>query len=173
VAEQIPLSLQSAGVPGQVSARADNAVAGDDDRDRVAPVRGADCARGARQGQPAGEFAVADRFAVRNLEQRGPDTSAKGGRFVKVERDVELEELAGEVSLELVTHVYERRARPAPSIQEFPVLGGRECVEAGESRLVAAQQQPADRARYVCVKAGWFVCRGCHRWHGTVTVHAV
>lgn len=44
VGEQIALGLDAAGKAGERAARADHAVAGGDDRDRVAAVGGADCA---------------------------------------------------------------------------------------------------------------------------------
>ena len=48
------------------------------------PLASADRAGGGRQAEPAGEFAIADRLAERDLEQRAPDTPAERGRSVEV-----------------------------------------------------------------------------------------
>src|SRR4051794_18186970 len=93
VVEQCALGVQAAGVPGQGAVRADHAVARRDDRDRVAAVGAADGAGDARQ--LAGELAVGDRLAVRDLAQPRPD-GALERRAALGQRQVERGALAGE-----------------------------------------------------------------------------
>jgi hypothetical protein len=56
--EQPPLDLEAAGVPGQAPARADHAVAGDEDRDRVAADRPAHLARRRAAAERRGDRGV-------------------------------------------------------------------------------------------------------------------
>src|SRR6478609_79140 len=86
--EQGLLALQAAAVAGQRAVGADHPVTGDDDRDRVAPVAGADDPRPLprldvgveqRRVDPRGELAVALGLAVGDLEQRSPDRLLQGG----------------------------------------------------------------------------------------------
>src|SRR3954471_16304672 len=65
VVEQPALDVQAAGVARELAGRADDAVAGDDDRERVHGVRAAD--RAGDAAELARDLAVGDRLAVGDL----------------------------------------------------------------------------------------------------------
>jgi hypothetical protein len=109
--------------PATLAVGADHAVAGDDDRDRVAAVRGAHLARsapgldlGAEQGRidPRRELAVADRRSVGNLKELAPDLLLQGSAM-KVDREVEIAALADAARAELV-----ERGVEVSEVQDFP-----------------------------------------------------
>src|SRR2546430_835013 len=66
VLEQPALAVQATAEAGQLAARPDHTVAGDDDGDRVLAVGGADGAGGARAAETARQLAVAGGRAVGN-----------------------------------------------------------------------------------------------------------
>ncbi len=70
VLEQPALHVEAAAEAGQRAVRADETVAGEDDRERVGAVRRADCARRAGDAEPPRLLAVAPRLAVRDLGER-------------------------------------------------------------------------------------------------------
>src|SRR3954470_12676016 len=84
VVEQPALHIQAAGVAGELAGRADDAVAGDDDADRVQDVGAADRAGEAGVAELARDLAVGDGLAVRDLDQRVPhaplELGALGGQ---------------------------------------------------------------------------------------------
>src|SRR4051812_30346648 len=98
--QQRPLGGQAAGVARQAAVRADDAVAGDDDRELIAAVGASDRARAA--AELAGECAVGGRLAVRNLLEARPERSLER-RPVLVEREVEAGAPAREVLVELAS----------------------------------------------------------------------
>ena len=61
--EQPTLAMQAAAITGEALVRADDAMAGQDDRDRIGAVGGADGAHGFRQADFRGERAVTRRLA--------------------------------------------------------------------------------------------------------------
>src|SRR5882762_7644166 len=71
--EQSSLALQPASVAGQRSVGADHAVAGNDDRDRIAGVGEAHGARRRGMADAPRDLAVADGLAVGNVLQGAPD----------------------------------------------------------------------------------------------------
>ena len=75
---------------------ADHPVAGDDDRQRVGAVGGADRARRRGLADAARELAIGDRGAERDLAQRCPDAQLEGGAG-RAERQRERPAGAGEV----------------------------------------------------------------------------
>ncbi len=75
-------------------------MARDDDRDRVAAVRGADRATGRRPAELARELTVAARGAERDPRQRTPHTRLELGAL-RTERDRELAAVTREVLREL------------------------------------------------------------------------
>ena len=95
----------------------DHAVAGDDDGDRIAAVGGADDAGSLpgldvaveeRRVDPRRQLAVAGGLPVGDLQQRSPGRLLQR-RAAKVDLQVELPQLAGEVGLELVGDLGQRR----------------------------------------------------------------
>src|SRR5262249_61061382 len=94
------LAVEPPAVARQRAVLPDDAVAGDDDRDRRMPDARADGADDVGSAGAARELRVADRGAVRDLEQLGPDGELEIGAH-EIELDVERPSLAGEVLLEL------------------------------------------------------------------------
>ena len=87
-ASSLSLNLQPAGIAGERAVRTDDAVAGDDDRDRVAVVGHADGTAGARIADGGGELAIGARLAIGDGAQRRPDPLLKCGA-ARGERQVE------------------------------------------------------------------------------------
>src|SRR5205085_8831844 len=98
--EQPMLDRQPPAVAGQPSVRANHAMTGNDDGQRIAAVGETDRSRRRWLTNLRRERAVRDRPAVGNVEQRAPDSLLKG-RPVGRERQVEHATLAFEVFLEL------------------------------------------------------------------------
>src|SRR5579862_9200858 len=114
-------------------------MAGEDDRQRVLTVRGADGARGRRaEPQPSRLLAVAHGLPVRDRREGKPAFALEVGA-VQIERDIECRQLAREVRLELVSRVVEHctgvgRCRPPRPPQDT-----------GEPRIRSDQPEPPDR----------------------------
>ena len=70
--EQPALALHTEAVVADVAARPDDAMARDDETDRVRRVRGSDGTRRARRADACGELAVTDGLAGPNFAQRLP-----------------------------------------------------------------------------------------------------
>ena len=101
------LLVEAAAVPAE-PVRAEHAVAGADDRDRV---RRAGLARGAHGARAAGvrrQLRVGHRGAVGDAHHRLATGAVEAVRERPVELDVELLQLAGEVAVELVADVGQR-----------------------------------------------------------------
>src|SRR3954451_5800596 len=139
--EQVPLAVQPAAVAGEAAVRADDPVAGHDDRDRVAAVGGADRPRPVRAPDLPGDLAVAARLAVRDRGQRLPH-AAQERRAVQREGEGELVALAREVLVELGAGRGEGLVGPLPVRADAE----RGHVQAAEVGLVAGEQELADGA---------------------------
>src|SRR3954451_12131722 len=122
-------------------------MAGHDDRDRVAAVRGTHRSGSVRTSDLLRDLPVAARLAVGDREQRLPDTLLEV-RAAHVELEVEVHALSSEVLLELLDRACERLARAAPA--------GSRCrrghVKALKTVLVAVEQELADRAWDLCIE---------------------
>src|SRR5690348_4667135 len=92
-------------------------MAGNDDRDRVAPAGAADGARG--RADCRSEIAVAAGFAIGDLLHRRPDAVFER-RAHRRERQIEMRQLALEISLELARGLIEQRAAIAGRHAVFP-----------------------------------------------------
>src|SRR4051794_11674503 len=138
--EQGALAFQAASVAGERPVGADDAVAGDDDGDRVAAIGGADRARGPGALDALGELAVADRLAVGDRAQRLPDLLLER-RAGERQVDVEVAPVAGEVLGEL-------GADPGEGVVvALPAGGGRAVhVEQLERGAVPGEEELADGA---------------------------
>src|SRR2546426_10442660 len=130
VLEQPALAVQAAAEAGQLAARADHAVAGDDDRDGVLAVGRTDRARGADVAEATSQLAVAHRRAVGDGAQGAPDAPLKR-RTRRVQGKVERGTGLGEVLRQLLTDTSEDNARgtltPCPplySVERGDVTGG-------------------------------------------------
>src|SRR4051812_24965621 len=147
VVEQCALGRQAAGVARQRPVGADHAMAGRDDRDRVAAIGAADRPRDA--AQHARELAVRDRLALRDLAQPRPDGALEGGAALG-QREVEARALAGEVFVELALDLGERAVVGAGVAVQVVAIG----VELGQAVLVGLDVERADRAGEERVHAG-------------------
>src|SRR3954452_2116939 len=78
VVEQPCLAVEPPAVPGQGAVAADDAVAGDDDRDRVAAVGEADGTCGAGTPDASRQLAVADPLTEGDAHQLVPDAALEG-----------------------------------------------------------------------------------------------
>ena len=151
-AEQELLVVEPARVPVQVTVRADDAVAREDDRDRVRGARPTGRAWRTGVAGPCRELAVTDRLAVRDPEHllERPQPEAASER--PVERHRELPSRAGEVLLELVPGRRDRRlvlddvvADPAPKLVTHALRILRRKSDPNEARLGRRQREPAHR----------------------------
>jgi hypothetical protein len=121
---------------------ADEAVARQHDRQRVAAVRGADRARRPRRADLASLRAVAAGRAIRDLGEREPGAALERGRAVEVEREVEGGALAGEPLAQLAGGVVEDRLRTGVG------AGGRSLAReqhAAQPRVRGEERQRPDR----------------------------
>src|SRR5215207_10009892 len=132
VGEQRPLALEPAAVADERAVGADDAVARDDDRDRVAAVGETDRAHGARVAELVGERTVGRRLAVGDLEQQRPHALLEG-RSGRAELELELRALAGEVLGELPGGPGERGRVVLPGLLDVE----RRHVQAGERAALA------------------------------------
>src|SRR5689334_7295824 len=98
--EQKPLRRQPAAEAGERSVAADDAMAGDDDRDRVLTVGRSDRPHGVGAANLRRDRRIAPRFTVRNLRQRAPDVLLKR-RAPRRQRYIESLQLSGKVQIEL------------------------------------------------------------------------
>src|SRR5436309_1773960 len=71
------LAVEAAGVADELPVRAHDAVAREDDRQRVAVHHHSDRTRGARTGSPCGELAVRDDLAVGNARELTQDAAVE------------------------------------------------------------------------------------------------
>jgi len=141
VREQRVLDLETPRESGQRAAGAHQAVAGQDDRQRVARVRGADRAGRARPPEPLGLRTVAARRPVRDRGQFQPRAALEGGPG-EVERQLEGGARAGEVLAEL--RGGGREDRMDPRLRG----GGRRLAgpqHAPQARVTGHEGEPAHR----------------------------
>ena len=97
-----PLGVEAASKADQISTGTHDAMAGQDDRDRVFPVGGADCARRFRSSQSCGLLPVRCGLTVRDRGKRPPRRLLKLGS-AQIERQIKRFTLAVKVFLELQT----------------------------------------------------------------------
>src|SRR5438128_3691904 len=150
VLEEPALAIQAAAETRELAARADHAVAGDDDGDRVPAVGRADCAGGADVAQATRQLSVAHGRAVRDGAQGAPHPPLKR-RAGRVQGPVERRPGPGEVLRQLI-------AGPGPAAPRRPTpvvrLDAREAPSrephAGKPRVAGGDHELADRA----LKAG-------------------
>src|SRR6185312_7825667 len=113
VIEQPALSLEPAAVADETSRGADQAVAGDDDREGVAAVRQPRRTGGSRAADGGRQLAVGARLAIGDPEQRPPHDALELAPG-EPQGQLECRALAGEVLLELASGLHERDRRLAP-----------------------------------------------------------
>src|SRR5579862_160715 len=99
--QQPLLAVEPSAVAGEVSARADDAVAGENDRDRVPVHDGADSPCRLGRADACGKSAVRRRRAVGHLRELDEDVPIEVRRSAQVELEVERVATAGEVLVQL------------------------------------------------------------------------
>src|SRR5579872_3746672 len=156
--QQRRLARQAAAVACQLAVRADDPVAGNDDRNRVAAVRQPDGASGARQLDPARDLAVGDGLAEADGLQLSPDAPLERSAAGR-QRQVEARERAGEVGIELASRLRERL--PIRALDPIGADGRaafvRVHVDAGYGGAVRGDQQRPDRALDKAVEGAHFL----------------
>ncbi len=103
--------IEAAGVTGQTAVAADDAVAGDDDGDRVGGIGGGYGADGLGVADAAGQFGVGDGGAVGDFQQLRPDRTLEG-RSREANFQVERLAAAREVLVQLGNGAYKGGRRP-------------------------------------------------------------
>jgi len=101
MAEQPSLGVCPGREAGERAVGPDHAMAGDDDRNRIAPVGRADRAGLAGVAEAPGLLAVADRLSVRDLPEHPPHSLLER-RAAWIEGEIERRSHAGEIFSELV-----------------------------------------------------------------------
>ena len=140
------LAFDAPAVPGEGPVRADHAMAGHDDRDRIAPVGQANRAGGdQRLAKRRRDLPVADCRAIGNPGELRPDRQLECGS-ARREREVELLARPGEVLRELRRDGREQSfpARPLRPDGRGALTGVQQ-VQPAQRLLVAGQQDPPGR----------------------------
>lgn len=135
----------------------DHAMAGDDDRDRVAGIRRTDRPRPSRLSDAGRDLAVAGCRSVRDLPKSGPDGSIERGAL-EPKRKVEAGAGAREVLVELAVLCGEAQIVALPSVRDLGVAGE---FEARESILVAHEEEGAYRGLVSAESHGERTVIGC------------
>ncbi len=130
--EQRLLARETAAVAGERAVLADDSVAGDDDGHGRLPDTRTHRANEVGPADAACELRIADRRAVRNLEQPLPDGQLEL-RADEVERDVERPPLAREVLLELRQDRRERVGIAKRPVRPVSTTGERDLRHASRS----------------------------------------
>ena len=136
--EQGAFAIEPAAVSGEAAVRPDHPMARHDDADRIVAVGQSDRAKRAGRSDLRGDLSVGPRLPVRNRQQRRPDPALKR-RADQVEFEVEVDQLAGEVRLELFDGVGECRRRRAPSRRGSARRSGRPSADASAARRCPAR----------------------------------
>src|SRR5437867_2049331 len=99
--EQLLLDCQAAGITTEAAASCDNAVARDDDRDRIAAQGLSDGTAGPGLSDAPGQLAIGRYLTRRNVARRRQHASLEGRNNTQVYRQLEGRATAVEVFLEL------------------------------------------------------------------------
>src|SRR4029079_8431781 len=106
--QQLLLPLEPAAVADEAARGADDAMAREDDRERIAVHHHADGARGLRAPGPCRQLAVRLRVPVGDLRELGEDGHCEARLPTEVDGQVDRAPTAGEVLLELGPGVVDR-----------------------------------------------------------------
>lgn len=141
--QQEMFPLQSAAVTRELAIRTDHAMAGHDDREGISPVREADGADGTRITDASREFAIADRFAIRDRAQR-PPYSLLESRPPRFQREGKFTPFAGKVFLQLPLRLAENSGIPRKLFRNCRRMAMLLHEYAGERFLRPTQFEGAD-----------------------------
>src|SRR5258707_4295438 len=151
VLEQPALAVEASPVSDERALRPDHAMAGNDDRERVAAVGETGGTGRARTADARRELTVGAGLRVRDGSQRPPHTALKLAPG-DLQGKLELRALAGEVLLELQAWLGEglgglSALRPDPGPSALALHRDRP-----QAPLIAGEPQTAERARHVGVE---------------------
>ncbi len=113
-----------------------------DDRDRIAPVRGADCSARGRPTDHLRDISIAPQLPVRDSHEGIPDAVLKR-RAVRGELDIERAPLAGEILTQLRGDALEQRRLPALALR-WLVVAARQ-VQRDQRARASEERQLSDR----------------------------
>ena len=133
VLEECALHIEAAAVAGQSTVRTDEAVAREDDRDRIPGVGRPNRTCGTGCSESVSLLAVADRRAVRNRRQRRPRPPLERCPG-QVQRKLELTPFAGKVLPQLPFHRHEQRVSPRHRILGHRLAGEEDGAEDRDPR---------------------------------------
>jgi len=145
--------IGAAVVAGELAVLADNAVAGDDDRQRIVADSARDCPCAARIADGLGDVLITACRAVGNIAQRLPDPLLEG-RARAVQRQVERAQATNEIRIQLCCSLAEKiRDRflhnRAQMMRHTAIAGvavaGQQPVAEDERAAPVAEQQIAER----------------------------
>src|SRR5882672_2064702 len=111
--EQLFLDRQAAAISGQLAIAADHPMAGNDNGDRVGPVRQSHGARSLRISTAISQLAVGNGFSVGNFAEKLPYFELEGSTH-RGERKIEGGEFADKVRLKLAHRIGQRHSVLAP-----------------------------------------------------------
>ncbi len=108
--EQELFARQTAGVTGQLAARTDDPMAGNDDRNRIVIVGTAYGPRSLRITCPTGDFAVSHGLSIRNFREDLPNFLPIRGSL-RFKRQIERGAFSGEIFIQLFRRPLEQEGR--------------------------------------------------------------
>ena len=108
--EQELFARQTAGVTGQLAARTDDPMAGNDDRNRIVMVGTAYGPRSLRITCPTGDFAVSHGLSIRNFREDLPNFLPIRGSL-RFKRQIERGAFSGEIFIQLFRRPLEQEGR--------------------------------------------------------------
>src|SRR5215469_8185400 len=143
--EEFLLDREASAVSGEFAAAADDAVAGDDDRDGIGAVGQAYGTRCVGVADASGKFPVGDGFSVRDAAETLPDGLLER-RALRGEGEVEGFKLPGEVGAQLADGVFQGARIFLPGgVGGMGALAALE-IDAAESGVVGHEQERSDGA---------------------------
>ena len=159
--EQGGLAFEAPAVPGQVAVLADDAMARDDDGDRVGGAGAGDGANGSGLADGAGDLGVRARGAVGDAAKFVPDAALERGGL-HVERQVDMRFLAAQVAKDFADPLakilriamnFRLRILVRESIFQARVGAGIGIaqIDGADAALRCSDQDPSERARNDCV----------------------
>src|SRR5690606_6273877 len=163
--QQEMLGRQAAAEAGEGAVGADHAVAGQDDRQRVAAVGGADRAHRCGAADAQRKLRIADGAAIGDIPQRQPYLALER-RALRRQRQLEAAALAIEVFLQLVARLAQQRmvaGHPAEPALRMAVLRELDRVQA---RIAGGHGQQPDRAVEPAVVDGAHGVTSASMWEG-------
>ncbi len=157
--EQRLLAIEPAAVTGQRPVRSDHAMAGNEDRDRIAAVRRADGTHRGRPAHASRDLRIADRLAIGNSAERVPDARLEW-RADRRERQVERNALAREVRIEHDGAAHRRARAPAAARRRPKPAAHRTRTPGSRGHSVVTRIAPSGVAIAACQIESFMIAPG-------------